>query len=95
MLGDRIKCLVPFCRRTRKPDCTEWICGVHWKMVSAVSRRRKSKVFRCYRRRFGNYAFWKFPAGSPQRIEAVRLDRLCSKVWDRCKRQAIERAVGI
>ena len=32
---------------------------------------------------------------SPERIEAVRIWRLLDRLWDKCKRQAIERAAGI
>lgn len=91
----RLSCCVPFCRRTRKADCSEWICGPHWMAVPARLRRRKYKFFRIYKRRFGNTPFWHYPAGSPSRIEAVRLDRLCRKSWERCKATAIEIAGGI
>lgn len=94
-MTDRLTCCVPFCRRTRKPGPSEWICSVHWPMVSTTTRRRKAKVYRMYRREFGREPYWTFPAGSRERIRAVRLDRLCGKIWDRCKREAIERAVGL
>jgi len=53
------------------------------------------RLFRLYRQRFGKNHFSKYPAGSPERIEAVKLDGLCGNAWDACKRQAIERAMGI
>jgi hypothetical protein len=95
---ERIKCLVPFCRRTVDGDrfagC-EVICGKHWRMASATLRRRHSRLSRRYRRKFGDSAYWTFPAGSAARIEALRLDRLLRKLWDRCKASAIEAAAGI
>lgn len=96
----RLSCCVPFCRRTRrmedgmKPE-TEWICGKHWPLVSKTLRRRDSKLLRRYVRKFGRNDFWQYQAGSPERIEAVRLARLLEKSWQRCKAQAIERAAGI
>jgi hypothetical protein len=95
----RISCVVPFCRRTAdatkySPD-TEIICGKHWRMASATLRRRRGRLQRQYRRRFGDNPFWKYPAGSPQRIDAVRLAQMIHDLWDRCRRQAIERAAGL
>lgn len=95
----RIPCVVPFCRRTADAtkfgaDC-EIICGKHWRMAPATWRRRKSKLHRMYRQRFGDRGYWEFPAGSPKRIGAVKLDRLCRASWDQCKRAAIEAAAGI
>lgn len=96
-MTDRLACCVPFCRHTRKGDGTfnEWVCGPHWMAVPARLRRRKYRFYRLYRKRFGDAGYWQFPAGSPKRIEAVRIDRLCRKAWERCKAVAIERAAGI
>jgi hypothetical protein len=95
----RIRCCVPFCRRSapseRHPGCQEIICGKHWRLASKALRRRRSRILRRYRARFGDRAAWTFPAGSPDRIEAVRLARLDDRLWERCKAQAIERAAGI
>ena len=96
----RICCCIPFCRRTRKPwegmnETSEWICGKHWPLVSKTLRRRDSLFLRRYKKRFGTNSFWCYPAGSPDRIEAARLARLCEMSWERCKKQAIERAAGI
>ena len=96
-MSDRIHCCVPFCRRTTKDDghVSEFLCSNHWPTISPHLRRRESKLRRLYKRRFGDYAFWHFPAGSPKRIEALKLRRLYEKAWERCKSQAIERAAGI
>lgn len=96
-MTDRISCCVPFCRRTFKNDegCTEVICGKHWRLAAPHLRRRKTKLFRLYRKRFGDTPFWEYPAGSPKRLEAVKIDRLCDRAWKICKKQAIERAAGI
>lgn len=93
----RLSCCVPFCRRTRHnhEGFSEWICGDHWRLVPPLLRKRKAKMFRLYRRRYGNNSFWAYPGGSPNRLGAVKLDRLCDKVWKACKKAAIERAAGI
>lgn len=44
----RLRCLVPFCRRTtRAGRYREWICGAHWRLTSRAWRRR----FFLFRRR--------------------------------------------
>lgn len=96
-MSDRISCLCPGCRRTyhNREGYKEWICAVHWRLVSKTAKRRNSRLQRRYERQFGRTPFWHYPAGSPQRIEAVRLARLCDKAWSKVKIQAIERSVGI
>jgi hypothetical protein len=94
-MSDRLGCCVPFCRRTTKRDCSEWVCGPHWAAVPTLLKKRKYKLFRLYKRRFGTNGYWAYPAGSPNRLLAVRLERLCEKAWKRCKRAAIETAAGI
>ena len=38
---ERLRCEVPGCRRTRKPDplIAEWICAKHWALVPKHWRR--------------------------------------------------------
>jgi len=96
---DRIPCCVPYCRRTASrakfPHCSEIICGKHWRLAPAAWRRRRSRLARRYRRRFGDNPPWHYPAGSPDRIDAVRLRRLDNQLWERCKKAAIEAATGL
>ncbi len=94
---DRLSCCVPHCRRTTRNEdgYSNWICGIHWRLVSKYRRRRDSKLVRRYVKKFGRTPFWHYPGGSPQRIEAVRLTSLCEKSWELCRKQAIERAGGI
>lgn len=102
-MGQRVSCIVPGCSRTRgqrkgEPPIRlgeEWICGEHWRLVPTFLRRRKSRLAQRYRRRFGDAPFWRYPAGSPNRIEAAKLDRMLRTAWAICKRAAIERAVGL
>src|SRR5262249_21584816 len=94
-MTERTYCCVPYCRHTSRKFTSEWICGEHWRGVPKASRRRLSMVRRRYRRRFGDNGFWEYPAGSPDRLPAVRLDRLWRWCWERCKRIAIERGVGL
>ena len=88
---DRVRCCVPFCRRTKKasPDLVlteagvidfeaEWICPNHWPAVPAQSRRLHGLAKRRAKKR-----------------GTIRAIRLGSRLWERCKRQAIEAAGGI
>lgn len=102
-MTDRISCCVPFCRHTRgqrkgEPpitENTEWICGDHYRLVPRYIRSRRAKLDRLYAKRYGDNGYWTYPPGSPQRLGAIKLDRLCSKSWERCKSAAIEAAGGI
>ena len=50
MTGDRIRCLVPACRRTapksRYPDSDEIICGRCWRTIEPALRRRYKQLRR-------------------------------------------------
>jgi hypothetical protein len=99
----RIGCCVPFCRHTRgqrkgeEPirEGEEWVCGEHWRRVPRRDRARLTRARRWYRKRFGRNAAHLYPAGSPDRIAAVRYGRHLQGCWERCKRAAIEAAGGI
>ncbi len=99
----RLACIVPGCKHTRGQrkgetpieEGEEWVCGDHWRAVPSYLRRRKARFARLYRKRFGDDPFWQFPAGSPKRIEAVRIKNLRARSWEQCKREAIERGLGI
>lgn len=93
----RVHCCVPHCKRSYKSyDANvETICGKHWRLASPILRKRSVRLFRMYRNRFGDNHFSAYPGGSEKRLAAVRLHNLCSKIWDRCKKQVIERAMGI
>lgn len=101
---DRIACCVPFCRRTiarsRLPDeHNEWICGKHWPLVSrrlkAEYRLAKCRARRIIARKSVYREYWKLPPGSPGRVSAVSMWRRLDGIWERCKVDAIERAMGI
>jgi len=92
----RIRCCVPFCRRTFKADgATEVICGKHWRAVPAEVRQAKYYAYRSYKRRFGDNGWWIYPPASQERIECSAAHRRCHDAWERCKRAAIEAASGI
>ncbi len=78
---ERVHCVVPGCRRTRKRvnETDEWICGTHW---PAVSKHIKRILFH-NRRRVRKYGW------SEVRWKIER------KLWERCKVDAIEKAVGL
>lgn len=86
----RLACCVPFCRRTFKngklgapwEDGVEIICGKHWRLGSAILRRRHSRLQRLHTRGIRGVA--------REKVEYLRW--LC---FQRIKRQAIERAAGI
>lgn len=88
--GDRVKCSVPFCRRTAArlhfPDHEEIICGKHYQLASKVWRRRLAKV-----QRKRNYLMRR----SINLPTIMRLDLIEASLWLRIKKQVIELAVGI
>ena len=52
----RVRCLVPGCPRTRKPDrFAEWVCSNHWRATPEAfrlhHRRAKAQLRRCEKRR--------------------------------------------
>jgi hypothetical protein len=99
---DRIKCLVPFCKRTARADKypgQDIICGKCWRYVSpktklrrALLNRRSRKVNRLFRRR----ATLQKPAFAEQ---ASRLEELFKEAWGRnwaaCLREATDGRLGI
>jgi len=95
-----VACCVPYCRRARKANgSAEWICSVHWPMVSKRTKRRRALQRRFTRREVRRNPmvreYWKMKAGSPERIRAVRMWQLADQLWDRCKREVIEAAAGL
>lgn len=91
----RIACEVPFCRRTAKDDGAEGqqiICGKHWRLADRSLTRR----YRKWQRRADDLMSLppeRYTAADQQKV--VRVFNLVRKMWDRIRRQAIERAVGI
>ncbi len=89
-MSERLRCLVPHCRRTRRfvgEGCyvqglfvayTEWICQQHWTLVPTKLRALHTAAKRKLRRTETVFAF-----------------RVGGRVWSRCKRAAIEGALGI
>lgn len=97
-MSERLHCCVPFCSRTTRPErgFTEWVCGKHWPLVSRRRKRAysltKRRVRKIVAKRPEYREYWKLPPGSPSRISAVSVWRRLDDAWDRCKREAIERA---
>lgn len=88
-MTDRLSCCVPFCSRTRgdrKNDPLfpgmEWLCADHWRLVPTRLKRRRAKLRRIEKR-------------SPDLCIEVRVGRADGRIWEVCKRYAIERAAGI
>lgn len=79
----RLRCLVPGCRRTLKPENPEddqGICSKHWRLTD----QRLRKLYRRCRR--------------VERIEPGRRDHAIevgTRVWGKLTIQAIERSMGL
>lgn len=79
-MTDRIRCLVPFCRRTapraKVAPATRIICGPHWR---AIPKRYRRVYYRLMRR-------W-----NRGKVSVHVMNRM----WDHLERKAIEAAGGI
>lgn len=85
-MTDRIACCVPFCKRTAKPErfpgADEWLCTVHWPLVSKTIKRRRARL-----RRMLSKTMDSDRVGRLRYADAI--------LWRQAKKQAIERAMGI
>jgi hypothetical protein len=100
MERNRTCCVVPFCRRTtaRFKQPVEWICPVHWPMVSKRTKARRRLADRIAARsdlRFRRQYDQQGGCTELQLDRALAGMSLSKKLWERCKREAIERAGGI
>lgn len=79
----RLRCIVPFCRRTaareRFPGAAEFICGIHWR----ATPKRYRRLLRRIKRRWDRGE------------KTATLLSLGDLVWTRLKRAAVEAAVGL
>ncbi|BEV44742.1 hypothetical protein [Afipia carboxidovorans] len=99
-MPDRIACCVPFCRRTCRNDSgfAEWICGKHWALVSKTTKRRRRLADRARERanrRFEQQYRDQDGCTESQLNRALAATDLSAALWRRCKREAIERAMGL
>lgn len=83
-MSERSPCVILGCRRTFKRDTNddgtaEYMCGDHYRMTSNALRRLRTKLKRMARR-----LGW-----------TERLTRLDNWAWERAKKQATERAMGL
>lgn len=82
-MSDRTPCYVPGCRRTASATFmaghSEFLCGKHYQLVDRRVRRLRTRV-----RRKALKIGW-----------TASLQVLAARLWDRAKRQATERAMGI
>lgn len=92
-MNERRCCIVPFCRRTRKPwgdgSETRWVCGIHWRHVSKVKKRRMSRALRVWN---------KVTACGERNMNskaAFRWNRIWWATFDRACKEAVEAAAGI
>lgn len=98
MTAPRLCCAVPFCRSTTGKPYSEWVCAKHWRLVpkkvKAFRRRADAAGKRAGERRdaltgmddhrYADAMLALFKARSRQQ-----------RAWERCKRAAIERGMGI
>lgn len=86
----RVGCCVPFCRRgsTKWPIPYELLCGDHYRMSDKALRVKRARV----RRKLARLGELDTTSCKSLTDRAARIDRL---FWERIKRQAIERALGI
>lgn len=106
MTALRLRCCVPFCNRTRGQrkgedpirEGEEWICHEHWRAVprkmKAFKRRAKAKWKRAVGRRDALTGM-DDPNYEPVMAELFAAKVRSKWIWQRCKRAAIERAMGI
>lgn len=82
----RIACCVPFCRRgTTLWPSGEFMCGKHYRLADKELRRRRSKVIRRLR------LAGEMDGDTYKTDRAWRID---TKLWNKIKGQAIERAAA-
>lgn len=79
-MAERTRCCIPLCRRTTKEQHDEWICYRHWPLVSKEVKRRRRLLKNAINRR---------GVLTPQ---MAWMDR---QLWERAKREATERSMGI
>lgn len=93
-MSERIKCSIPFCRRTADADETEpytqIICGKHWRLVPkplrTLHRRLKRKALKAMEREPAQCTI-------AEQAFALRLMRMESRLWDRLVAAAAERTL--
>jgi hypothetical protein len=98
-VSDRVQCCVLGCRRTTGKPHAEWICAKHWSAVPKAMRAEwaaeKRKARRILARKPAYAEWWVFPAGSSDRLAAVRLWGKMHAMWAKCREAAMEAAVGL
>lgn len=99
----RIACCVPFCKRTASRakfgECTEIICGKHWRMIPNKVRARRKQLAR-RKRKVERLALRKSIRDKKTfGVQMWSIRCYFKKAWDReweaCKGAAIEAAGGI
>lgn len=101
-MKERVQCCVIGCRRTRERTLpwNEWMCARHLAMASTKTKQRHRFIKRYIRRmEHGKLKhlreWWKYPAGSPQRLRSIAIWQLEKQLWANIKQEATDRTVGI
>lgn len=94
----RVNCIIPGCRRgTTKledPEADEIICGPHFRMIPAATRRRRRLIAAEMRRQEKLIPSDHDLSEANLRI-VVRTLRMRARSWRLCVRQAMHAAAGI
>src|SRR5690349_21048332 len=108
MAKERIRCCVPFCRRTSTRHSDEFLCADHWRLVDRRLKALRTRRLKVIHRRIETYEARLHVAqdalrrgGSDDDVwrwankaadAAARRRRFLHGIWRRMKAQAIERA---
>lgn len=96
MKPGRVRCTVPFCRRTAAEADgfrdQDFLCGAHWRLRPPALKAEWLAHGRKLRRNPGE--FWEHPPGSPARIAGVDLYHEHQDLWARTKATCIEIAMA-
>lgn len=97
-MTQRVNCIIPGCRRgTTKledPEDDEIICGPHFRMIPAATRRRR-RVIGAEMRRLEKIIPSDHDLTEANLRIVVRMLRMRNRNWRLCKRQAMRAAAGI
>jgi hypothetical protein len=83
-MSERLACIVPFCKRTRKPysdEPEEWICDRHYKAIPLPMRREYEA------------AWADADAADKRKSDDWSIYRRVTDAFEHCKAEALKRAM--
>lgn len=97
-MSPRINCCIPGCRRgttkLENPEDDEIICGPHWRMVPAATKRRR-RLIAAEMRRLEKIIPADHDLSEKNLRIVVRMLRMRERSWRLIKSQALRAAAGI